>query len=121
MPTASDTWKYRIASSSRPISVSIESSASRLREVARESVEDEPVSRIVLRKPLTDQRDGDLVRDEVPRLEDRLDLQPERRAGGDRRAEHVAGRNVRDLVLRADPRRLRPLPGSLRAQDEQIH
>ena len=41
--------------------------------------------------------------------------------GGDRRAEHVAGRDVRDRVVGRDPLGLRALARTLRAQHEQVH
>ena len=91
-----------------------------LREVAREAVEDEPVERVVLGQPLADHPDRDLVGDEVAALHDRVDLAPERRRVVER-AEHVAGRDVRDLVLGRDALRLRSLPRPLRAEHEHVH
>ena len=48
------------------------------------------------------------------------DLAAELRPVGDRGAEHVARRDVGDAVGSGDPLRLRALPGSLRAEDEDV-
>ena len=91
-----------------------------LDEVAREPVEDEPADRIVLREPVADQRDRQLVRDELAGGEDRLDLAAELGPVGDRSAEHVARRDVGHAVGRGDPLCLRALPGSLRPENEDV-
>ena len=82
---------------------------------------DVAVGCVALPEPFADERDRDLVGDEPARLEDRLHLQAERRRLGDRRPEDVARRDVRDPVLGADARRLRPFAGALGSQNEQIH
>src|SRR5919197_2688138 len=93
----------------------------RLRQVAREAVQHEPLDGVGLAQPLPDQRDRQLVGDELAGGEDRRDLPAELRASVPRRAEHVAGRDVRDAVLRGDTLRLRSLAGALAAKDEQVH
>ncbi len=93
----------------------------RLGEIPREAVEHEAVARVLYRQTLADQCHGQVVRHEVPAREDRLHPAPELGAGGDRRAKHVARRDVRDPVGGGDPLCLRPLAGPLRAQHEQVH
>ena len=93
----------------------------RLDEVPWEPVEHEPGHGIVLGKPVADQRDRQLVRDELARGEDRLDLAPELGAVGDRSTEHVPGGHVRHTVSGGDPLRLRALPGSLWPENEDVH
>ena len=60
-------------------------------------------------EPLADQRDRQLVGDELAALEERLHPAAERRPGGDRGAEHVARGDVREAVLGRDALRLRAL------------
>jgi hypothetical protein len=55
-----------------------------------------------------------------PRVVDRLDPAAELGAVGHRRAEHVAGRDVRDAVLGGDELALGSLAGSLRAKQEDV-
>ena len=71
-----------------------------LGEVARKAVEDEAVDGVVLREPLADHRDRDLVGNELAARHDRLDARPSS-VESSRRAEHVAGRDVRDSLLAA--------------------
>ena len=91
-----------------------------LNEVARESVEDEPTARIVLREPVADQRDRQLIRHELAGCEDRLHLAAEVCSLCDRGAEHVPRRDVGNTVGCADPLCLRALPGSLRPENEDV-
>ena len=92
-----------------------------LREVAREPVEHEPRLRIGLRQALLDHRDRQLVGHELPRCHDLADPHAELGSLGLRSTEHVAGRDVRNAVLRSDALCLRALPGPLGAEDEEIH
>ena len=55
-----------------------------------------------------------------PAVHDLLGLQAELGAGGELRAQHVAGRDVGDAALRADPGRLRALPRAGRAHEDQV-
>jgi hypothetical protein len=66
------------------------------------------------------QLDRQLVRDESALVEERLDLPAERGAGGDRSAEELARRDVRDAVLVGDALRLRSLPRPLRTENEDV-
>ena len=90
-----------------------------LREVAREAVEHEAV--LGGRQLVPHERDREVVRDEAAVGEERLDLLAERRPRGDRGAEELARRDVREAVLLGDSPRLRPLPRSLRAQNQHVH
>ena len=91
-----------------------------LDDVAREAVEHESTRRVVLGEPVADQRDRELVGNELAGGEDRLDLAPELRACCHGSAEHVARRHVRHTVDSGDPLRLRALPGSLRPENEDV-
>jgi len=90
-----------------------------LREVARIPVENEAVL-AALEDLALDDRDRDLVGDEFPVAKIRLDELAELRALRDVCAVEVAGRDVRDSGLLDDPRRLRPLPRPLRADDQDV-
>ena len=91
-----------------------------LGEVARKAVEDEPLAGVVLRQALLDHPDRDVVRDELAALHDLVDLAAERLRVVER-AEHVAGRDMRDAVSPRDALRLRSLPRPLRAEHEHVH
>ena len=65
--------------------------------------------------------DHELVRNEVAALEDRAHLRAELRPVGDRGAQDVAGRDVRDVVRRGDPLGLSALAGALGAENEYPH
>ena len=80
-----------------------------------------PAGRVRLLQALRDEGDGDLVGDELPRCEDRLDAAAELGPVGDRRAEHVAGRDVRNVPLGRDSLGLGALAGALRPQHQQVH
>ena len=68
-----------------------------------------------------DDRDDDVVRDELAPIHDVLGLQPDRRTGLDRGAQHVAGGELHDPVLGDEALSLRPLPGPRRAEQYQPH
>ena len=84
----------------------------------REPVEDEAV---LVGEALTDQVDHEVVGNEISAFENRLDLQAELRALGDRRPQDVSGGDMRDVVERRDPPRLRSFSAALRAEDENSH
>ena len=84
----------------------------------REPVEHEAV---LVREALSDQVDHEVVGNEISPFENRLHLQAELRALGDRRAQDVSGGDVRDVVERRDPPRLRSFPAALGAEDEDSH
>jgi hypothetical protein len=91
----------------------------RLRDRARIAVEDEAV--LGLEELLADERDRDLVGDELALGQQRLDLPPKLRAARDRSAIEIAGRNVRNLILGRDSLRLRSLARPLRPEDEDVY
>ena len=62
-----------------------------------------------------------VVGDQVAGFHDRLGLQAERRAGGDRGTQQVAGGNVRHLQVFLQSRRLRAFARSGRAEKNQSH
>ena len=87
--------------------------------VAGEPVEQEAARGIRLREAVAHELAGELVGDEVARLDDRLDALAELGAAGDVLAEHVAGRDRRHLEGARDQHALRPLAGALRADDQE--
>src|SRR4051795_3419947 len=87
---------------------------------SRESVEDEAGLRVVLAQPVANQADHDFVRDELPGAQERLGPATELRALRDRRAQHVARRDVRDAVLGGDQLSLSALPGPLWAKQKDV-
>ena len=68
-----------------------------------------------------DDRDDDVVGDELAPVHDVLDLQSDRRTGLDRGAQHVAGGELHNPVFGDEALRLRPLPGPRRAEQYQPH
>ena len=92
----------------------------RLRQVAREAVEDEALHGVVLGESLPDHLNRDVVGDELPARHDLEHLAAERRRPVER-AEHVARRDVRQAVVGRDPLRLRALAGALRPEQQEIH
>src|SRR5215217_6127411 len=88
---------------------------------ARKSVEDEALPGVRPVDALGDDADHDVVRDEPARFHDRLGLEADRRTGSDRRAQHVAGRELRDAVARDEASGLRPLPRPRRPQKDDPH
>ena len=92
-----------------------------LRDRAREAVEDEALPGVRLLDALGDDADHDVVGDELARLHDGLGLEADRRAGRDGRAQHVAGRELRDAVALDDAGGLRALPRPRRPQQDDPH
>ena len=89
-----------------------------LGERAREAVEHEAVE---LRQALPDQRNRQVIRDEIAPGQDRLDTLAEVGAIRDRVAKDLARRDVRHVVLRLDSLRLCAFAGALRPQEQQMH
>jgi hypothetical protein len=89
-------------------------------EVARVAVEDEAGNRVSPVETIADERDRDLVGNELARREQRLDQLAELRAARDRLAIQVAARDMRDPVGPRDLLRLRALPAPLRPEDEDV-
>ena len=73
------------------------------------------------REPLADQPDRELVGDEVAARHDRRRPRGRAASASVERAEHVAGRDVRDPVLGRDPLRLGALARPLRAEHQDVH
>jgi len=90
----------------------------RLGDRARVAVEDEAT--LGLQQLITDERDRDLVGDELALGKQRLDLPPELRPARDRSTIQIARRDVRNLILGRDSLCLRPLARPLRSQDEDV-
>ena len=90
-----------------------------LRGRPRIAVEDESI--LGFQELVADERNRDLVGDELAFGEQRLDLPAEVRAARDRGSIEIAGRNVRNLILGRDSLRLRSLARPLRSQDEDVY
>ena len=103
------------------MSRSISSSASRLDQVAREPVEHEAVAGVGLGQPLADQRDRQFVGDELAAASIGSTCLPSGVPAA------IAARNMSPVAMwgisyfGGDPLCLRPLAGTLRAEDEQVH
>ena len=93
----------------------------RLRGSARIAIEDGAGFRPHRGQLGVDQRGDDLVGDQLARFHDRLGLDADRRAGGDRGAQHVAGRKLAHAALLDQPRRLGPLACPRGAEKDQVH
>ena len=70
----------------------------RLRDRARKAVENEALLDVGFLQAVVDDRDHDLVRDEVAARHDVFGLQADRRFRLHRRAQHVAGRETGNAV-----------------------
>ncbi len=88
---------------------------------AREAVKEEALGAVRLGDAFLNQTDDDVVADQGARVHDGLGLQAQRRARFDRRAQHVAGGDLRDAVFLADERGLRALSGAGGAEQDQSH
>ena len=104
-----------------PRSASITSSASACARVRGKPSRMKPRRAIGLVDPLGDRSLMISSEHELPGLHHRLGLAADLGAPGDRRAQHVAGRQLRDAVGVAQPRRLRALAGAGRPQQDQPH
>ncbi len=92
----------------------------RLADRAREAVEQEAVTGIVALDALDDHADDHLVGHELAGIHERLRLHAEFGAVGDRLAQHVAGGDVREVEVLADPLGLRALPGAGRTEQDEV-
>src|SRR5205823_1849923 len=92
-----------------------------LRDGARKAVEQVALRTVALLEALLDQTHDDVVGNELPRVHQLFRRGAERRAGLDRRAQHVSGGDLRDLELGRDLGRLRALARAWRAQQDQTH
>jgi hypothetical protein len=90
-------------------------------QITRESVEHEACRGIGLREALADERHGELVRNEIAAVVDRLDPEAQLGLSLHRLPEHVPGRDVRDPVRLGDALRLGALAGPLWAEEKKIH
>ena len=89
-----------------------------LRDRAGVAVEDE--AGVCLQELVADERDRDLVGDELALVEQRLDLLAELGAARACSPIEVTCRDVRNLVFGRDSLRLRALARPLRSQDEDV-
>ena len=98
------------------------SSAPRLHVGPREAVEDHAAVGVGPAEPVEQQADGDLVGHELARVHVAPGLDAERRPVADGGPEQVAGGHDRDPQPLGEERRLRPLPGAGRAEeDDDLH
>ena len=89
---------------------------------AGEPVEDEPVvDGVVLGQALGHDPDDDVVGNQFAPGHELIGLEAERRSGGGRGPEHVAGRDVGRAVVLCDPDRLSSLARPLLPEDEEPH
>ena len=93
----------------------------RLRHRAREAVEHEAALDVGLIDAIGDDRHHHLIGNQLPGIHDAFGAQADRRAGGDRGAQHVAGGKLDDAVFLDQALRLRALPRSRRAEQDQSH
>ena len=117
----SSTFSSTTPSSSRPFSAQHAVERLGLRHGAREAVEDEAVAGIRLVDAIGDDRNDDVVRDEIAPVHDVLGLESDRRSGPDRGAQHVAGGELHNPVFGDQALRLGALPGPRRAEQYQSH
>jgi len=92
-----------------------------LRNGAGETVEQEALGAVWLRDAFLDQADDDVVTDQLASVHHLLGLQPERGAGLDGRAQHVAGRDLGDTVVLAQKCSLGAFAGAGGAQENEFH
>eukprot|EP00964_Phaeocystis_antarctica_P024748 scaffold13874_cov63-Phaeocystis_antarctica.AAC.2 len=90
----------------------------RLLDRAREAVEDEAARAVLVRDPILDDRDDQLVAHKPTRRHHVLGLLAHLAAGSHRGAQHVAGRELRDAEGLDDLGRLRALAGARRAEED---
>ena len=88
---------------------------------ARIAVEDDAGLGRELVERIADDPGDDLVGDELSRLHHRLGLEPDRRARLDRRAQHVAGRQLLHAAFVDQTLGLGALARARRAQKNDIH
>src|SRR5512132_4433299 len=93
----------------------------RLRQRSRKTVEHKAAFRVGLTDAIGDNRNHDLVRHQLAALHDAFGLQAHRRAGRDRGAQHVSGRELDYSVFGYQALRLRALTRPRRAEQDQSH
>ncbi len=93
----------------------------RLRDRAREAVDNEAPLAVRLPEPVANHADHDVVGHVVAGRKDGLGLLAERRAGGYLGAEHVAGRDMGDAEMRAQHVGLCPLATARGTVQKQVH
>src|SRR5690606_28531264 len=93
----------------------------RLRDVAREAVHDEAVLRVRALEALADDAEHDLVGDQLAGVHRGLGLPAQRRAGGQRLAQQVAGGNLRYVVFLDQLLGLSPLARTGRSKQHDSH
>ena len=86
-----------------------------------ESVEQKTSRTVGQRKSLSDQIDDQCVADQAPRIHHFLGLQPQSCASLDGRAQHVAGRNLRDAIFLANKSGLSAFACARCAQQNESH
>ncbi len=91
----------------------------RLRQRAREAVEDEPALEEVAREAFVDDLDDGVVGHELSGVHVALRLEPRRGAFGRGGAEEVTGGEVLDAVVVGEERGLRAFAGSLLAEQHE--
>src|SRR5215471_14364621 len=93
----------------------------RLRHGARKSVKHEAAPCIGLPDAVSDDRDNDVIGNELAAFHDALYTQPDGRTGRNRGTQHVARRKLDNPVFGYQALRLRALPRPRRAEQDQSH
>ena len=93
----------------------------RLRDRAREAVEDKAVLHVRLFQPVVDDRNDDVVGDEIAARHDVFCLEADRRFRLHRRTQHVARGKARNSVPLDQAVALRALPGTRRTEEDESH
>src|SRR4029077_15393252 len=88
---------------------------------AREAVEQVAVLAIHVLQPLLYEADNDFVGHQLSRVHDLLRGDAERRSGFHRRAQHVAGGDLRNPEVLPDESRLSALAGARRPKKDEPH
>src|SRR5207253_7183679 len=91
-----------------------------LNERPREAVEDEAALGVALIETIAHDAEDEVVGDEGAGGDDRRSLAAELRPFGDRLAQHVARRDVRDLMLVREALCLRSFPTARRADEDDL-
>ena len=108
-------------SSLRPLLLSIRSSASACGTVRGKPSRMKPRLASALVDPVGHDADHDVVGHQLAAGHDVARLHADRRAGGDRRPQHVAGRELHDAVTVDQRLRLRALAGPRRTKQHNPH
>ena len=92
-----------------------------LRDGARKPVQDHPLRTIRILHPLGNHPENDVIRDKITAVHDLSGAQAQLGAGPDRRAKHVAGRQLYHAAIIDQALGLRPLTGPGRTKQNDIH